>query len=154
VHDQCVAVTRRLEIRRPAQIMASYDTAKCAQKCNAISGCASFNLYYERDLRLIDPAYPAVPFQCKICRPLVYRNMDMPFLCSLGSITQRPKHVFGPAPTSHNTSLYLYTSDSLSPVAYLPSHSPFARFDPSNQPTSSATVLKPCLTKFQIKPQQ
>ncbi|KAI5248970.1 glycoside hydrolase [Aureobasidium subglaciale] len=29
--------------------LASYDSEKCASKCNAISGCASFNLYFERD---------------------------------------------------------------------------------------------------------
>ncbi|KAI4733422.1 glycoside hydrolase, partial [Aureobasidium sp. EXF-8845] len=29
--------------------LASYDSEKCASKCNAISGCAAFNLYYERD---------------------------------------------------------------------------------------------------------
>lgn len=27
----------------------SYDSEKCASKCNAISGCAAFNLYFERD---------------------------------------------------------------------------------------------------------
>lgn len=30
-------------------LMQSYDTLKCANKCNAISGCQSFNIYYERD---------------------------------------------------------------------------------------------------------
>lgn len=29
--------------------LASYDSEKCASKCNAISGCAAFNLYFERD---------------------------------------------------------------------------------------------------------
>ncbi|KAF1354582.1 hypothetical protein BDV97DRAFT_374662 [Delphinella strobiligena] len=30
-------------------VLSSYDTAGCAAKCDAISGCASFNLYFERD---------------------------------------------------------------------------------------------------------
>ncbi|KAI5272739.1 hypothetical protein E4T47_04101 [Aureobasidium subglaciale] len=29
--------------------LSSYDTEKCASKCNAINGCMSFNLYFERD---------------------------------------------------------------------------------------------------------
>jgi hypothetical protein len=29
--------------------LASYSSEKCAAKCNAISGCAAFNLYFERD---------------------------------------------------------------------------------------------------------
>ncbi|KAH0348540.1 glycoside hydrolase, partial [Aureobasidium melanogenum] len=29
--------------------LSSYDTQKCASKCNAINGCMSFNLYFERD---------------------------------------------------------------------------------------------------------
>jgi hypothetical protein len=28
--------------------LTSYDTAKCAQRCNSIAGCASFNIYFER----------------------------------------------------------------------------------------------------------
>ncbi|KAH0380250.1 glycoside hydrolase, partial [Aureobasidium melanogenum] len=29
--------------------LSSYDSQKCASKCNAINGCMSFNLYFERD---------------------------------------------------------------------------------------------------------
>ncbi|TIA26524.1 hypothetical protein D6C81_00676 [Aureobasidium pullulans] len=29
--------------------LSSYDTEKCASKCNAINGCMSFNTYFERD---------------------------------------------------------------------------------------------------------
>jgi hypothetical protein len=35
--------------------LSSYDTLKCASKCNAINGCMSFNLYFERDPSL-EPA--------------------------------------------------------------------------------------------------
>jgi hypothetical protein len=35
--------------------LSSYDTIKCASKCNAINGCMSFNLYFERDPSL-EPA--------------------------------------------------------------------------------------------------
>jgi hypothetical protein len=35
--------------------LSSYDTEKCASKCNAINGCMSFNLYFERDPSL-EPA--------------------------------------------------------------------------------------------------
>ncbi|KAI4728672.1 hypothetical protein E4T49_03498 [Aureobasidium sp. EXF-10728] len=35
--------------------LTSYDTEKCASKCNAINGCMSFNLYFERDPS-VDPA--------------------------------------------------------------------------------------------------
>lgn len=30
-------------------LLDTYDVQTCADKCNAISGCASFNVYYERD---------------------------------------------------------------------------------------------------------
>jgi len=30
-------------------VLSQYDTTLCASKCNAIDGCASFNLYFERD---------------------------------------------------------------------------------------------------------
>ena len=35
--------------------LSTYDTEKCAAKCNAINGCMSFNLYFERDPSL-EPA--------------------------------------------------------------------------------------------------
>jgi hypothetical protein len=35
--------------------LSSYDTEKCAAKCNVINGCISFNLYFERDPSL-EPA--------------------------------------------------------------------------------------------------
>ncbi|KAL1310534.1 hypothetical protein AAFC00_000817 [Neodothiora populina] len=30
-------------------ILQSYDTIECSKRCDAIDGCASFNIYYERD---------------------------------------------------------------------------------------------------------
>lgn len=38
----------------------SYDTKSCASKCNAITGCAAFNLYFERDPSL-DPNEQSCP---------------------------------------------------------------------------------------------
>lgn len=34
--------------------LTAYDSALCAKKCNAITGCAAFNLYFERD-PTVDP---------------------------------------------------------------------------------------------------
>lgn len=31
------------------QLLKTYDTQSCSQKCDKINGCLSFNIYYERD---------------------------------------------------------------------------------------------------------
>lgn len=36
-------------------VLSSYDTNKCATNCNKITGCSSFNIYYERDPS-VDPS--------------------------------------------------------------------------------------------------
>lgn len=38
-------------------LLDTYDVQKCADKCNAISGCTSFNIYFERDPS-VDPNSP------------------------------------------------------------------------------------------------
>lgn len=31
------------------QLLSTYDTQLCSQKCDKVNGCLSFNLYFERD---------------------------------------------------------------------------------------------------------
>ncbi|KAI5203542.1 hypothetical protein E4T38_05123 [Aureobasidium subglaciale] len=48
-------------------VLSEYSTTTCASKCDAISGCAAFNIYFERDPTLNRSSIPILPLlQCFI----------------------------------------------------------------------------------------
>ena len=60
-------------------LMTSYDVTGCAAKCNAISGCNSFNIYFERDPS-VNPddsscSDPPSTVQVKVCLPLCFPSL-------------------------------------------------------------------------------
>lgn len=56
-------------------LMSSYDPASCAQKCSAMSGCNSFNIYFERD-----PQYDPSILACSNPASTVNVKVRSPFL--------------------------------------------------------------------------
>jgi hypothetical protein len=70
--------------------LSSYDTLKCASKCNAINGCMSFNLYFERDPSL-EPA-SACPNPTSTT---IIKVNDLVALCSEHILTTTKVRILG-----------------------------------------------------------